>query len=305
MTYTSSDRQPPSTQKFFRFTPQIAEKLRGANLSASEWKLWSYLVTLDPFGSKYVESPDLLDLLSECRITKSTFYRALAKLQDEGLIDSQPVKMAFRNLLGSKNDSLENSPISGTRFPEMGIESQKWESSPKNGTEFPELGLNSQNWENGSLEPLQGTEPDPPKINKISKDSLNSLRSPQTEKREFEPADPRFRAWLIKKAEKLPSPPQLLEQWIEKQACLKSNQSQFLKETAKDLKAMPPAAAPDRLSVELSCGSAIAQGDRVFAIGKLQSIWANGFHSFVEQLILDFPAWCLATNEQGVIEVEQ
>ena len=127
MTYTSSDRQPPSTQKFFRFTPQIAEKLRAANLSASEWKLWSYLATLDPFGSKYVESPDLLDLLSECRITKSTFYRALAKLQDEGLIDSQPVKMAFRNLLGSKNDSLENSPNSGNRVPELGIESQKWD----------------------------------------------------------------------------------------------------------------------------------------------------------------------------------
>ena len=85
--------------RFFKFTTETARFLRD-NLTASEWKLWSYLVTLDPFGDGYVEAPPTLTILSECDISKATFYRAIAKFQDLKLFDFQNKGFSFRNLNG-------------------------------------------------------------------------------------------------------------------------------------------------------------------------------------------------------------
>jgi hypothetical protein len=67
--------------KFYPLTPDTAKKLREANLTAAEWRLWSYLVELDPFGDRYLELPDPLTIMQECDMKKSTFYAAIAKLQ--------------------------------------------------------------------------------------------------------------------------------------------------------------------------------------------------------------------------------
>jgi len=42
--------------------------------------------------------PDLVEILEQCDLSKPTFYRAIAKLQEVGLFDIQPVKTDFRNL---------------------------------------------------------------------------------------------------------------------------------------------------------------------------------------------------------------
>ena len=82
--------------KFYPLTPETAKKLRD-NLTITEWKLWSYLITLDPFGDRYHELPPLVDVLSEVGISKASFYRALARLQELNLFDFQ-AEIKFRRL---------------------------------------------------------------------------------------------------------------------------------------------------------------------------------------------------------------
>jgi len=305
MADTTPTRQQQGSQRFFRLTPEIAEKLRAANLTASEWRLWSLLATLDPFGDRYIEAPDFLELLSLAQIKKSSYYRALAKFEDLGIVDVQPVKTMFRNLLGSKSTSPENSPKFGNPVPNLGNQSQIWESSPKFGNPVPNLGTDSQNWENGSAELPQGKDSRSPQTLKTSQTSTDSLKGSSQDERDPQGDDPDFREWLTRKASKLPNPPQLLDQWIEKQSLLKSNQSQFLKERREDLKARCADQPPDRLSVELSCSSAITQGDRSFVVSKLNGLWDLGWHDLVESLCRDFPAWGVAVAGQGVREIDK
>jgi len=119
--------------KFYKLTEEIAAKLRSLKLSGSEWKVWSYLVTVCPFSDNY-QKFELIDLLSECEVSKSTFYRAIAKLQEAELIDIQATELLVKNLTDV------TIPKSGTTFPNLGQDSQNWDNFPKSGTTFPELG---------------------------------------------------------------------------------------------------------------------------------------------------------------------
>jgi hypothetical protein len=74
-------------------------------LTGSEWKLWSYLATLDPFGDKYLELPNTLTVLIECNISKRSFYRAIAKFQELELFDFQDKGFHFRNVSVPKEDN--------------------------------------------------------------------------------------------------------------------------------------------------------------------------------------------------------
>lgn len=70
---------------FYPLTPQQANKLRKAKLTAAEWRIWSYLVECDPWGDRY-QDLDTFTAMSECDVSKATFYRAIAKFQEEGLL---------------------------------------------------------------------------------------------------------------------------------------------------------------------------------------------------------------------------
>jgi hypothetical protein len=74
-------------------------------LTGSEWKLWSYLATLDPFGDKYLELPNTLTVLIECNISKRSFYRAIAKFQELELFDFQDKGFHFRNVSVPKENN--------------------------------------------------------------------------------------------------------------------------------------------------------------------------------------------------------
>jgi hypothetical protein len=86
--------------QFFKLTSEEAKFLRD-NLTLSEWKLWSYLVTIDPFGDKYLELPPTITILAECNISKPTFYRTIAKFQALEMFDFQDKGFTFRNLSNS------------------------------------------------------------------------------------------------------------------------------------------------------------------------------------------------------------
>ncbi|MFM7786892.1 MAG: hypothetical protein ACKO90_01520, partial [Microcystis panniformis] len=61
-------------QKFYPLTAEISQKLRHSNLTAAEWRLWSYLVELDPFGDRYSDLPDTFTIMQAVNIKKTTFY---------------------------------------------------------------------------------------------------------------------------------------------------------------------------------------------------------------------------------------
>jgi hypothetical protein len=128
-------------EKFYKLTPERSAKVRSLNLTASEWKVWAYLVAEVPFGDRYQKLPSTIDVLRECGIGKSTYYRAMAKLQDGGLFDFQDNGFSARNLYAD------------VPFPELGKNSQNWDNFPRTGTTFPELGQLSQNWENQPPKP--------------------------------------------------------------------------------------------------------------------------------------------------------
>ena len=71
--------------KFYPLTFDVTTKLRQAKLTAAEWRIWSYLVEIDPWGDRY-QNIDSLDVMSKCDCSRATFYRAIAKFQEIDVI---------------------------------------------------------------------------------------------------------------------------------------------------------------------------------------------------------------------------
>lgn len=66
--------------KFYPLTSDITTMLRKGKLTAAEWRIWSYLIEVDPWGDRYHDL-DSLDVMSKCDCSRATFYRAVAKFQ--------------------------------------------------------------------------------------------------------------------------------------------------------------------------------------------------------------------------------
>ncbi len=132
-------------------------------LTAAEWRLWTYLSVLDPWGDRYKELPDTLTIIQEVGIKKTTFYSAISKLQRFDLFDFQDKGFFFRNLKGSANRSkrnTENSSDDGGYFPKNRTaaceqDSEKSNRIPKNRTAVREIEQDSENPKNQQLEALQ------------------------------------------------------------------------------------------------------------------------------------------------------
>jgi hypothetical protein len=212
--------------KHYPLTAELAKQLRSAKLTAAEWQVWTYLVTLDPFGDRYQEL-DLMTILTDCDISKPTLYRAIARLQELELIDTQPVKFAFRNLVGARNLLSENSIKDDTPVSKMRKQSQKRDSSIKNETTVSGMRKQSQKRDKLNLEPLPDIDPETPQTiqtDQTLKTLSNSPSNPKNSERdadlfdqEGEPIAP-YKAWLLRKADKLPNPIGFIELWLEKNA---------------------------------------------------------------------------------------
>lgn len=103
---------------------------------------------------------------------------------------------------------------------------------------------------------------------------------------------PEYEEWLTKKAFQLPTPPTLLEEWIEKNRNKKSNRKQFLKyrEALREA-SVPQPAAPAIFEVE-------SETERRLSL--LQLWWKNGETERVKATIAAHPEWRLRVNELGV-----
>ncbi|NES68673.1 MAG: hypothetical protein F6K24_27315 [Okeania sp. SIO2D1] len=86
-------------EPFYPLTHKLGRKLREAKLTAAEWRLWSYLVELDPYGEKYLDF-DSQTVMQKCDISKTTLWRSMCKLQELGLFDFQDKGFHFKNEMG-------------------------------------------------------------------------------------------------------------------------------------------------------------------------------------------------------------
>jgi hypothetical protein len=133
---------------FYPLTPGVAKKLRASSLTAAEWRIWSYLIEIEPWGDRY-EDFNTLVLLDECDVSKATFYRAIAKFQELEIFDFQDNGFSIRNIHGVS--SLKNEkPVA-----KMRQDSQKCENHLKNEKPVAKMRQDSQKCENQSLKPLQ------------------------------------------------------------------------------------------------------------------------------------------------------
>ena len=65
--------QPIQNTTFFMLTPDVRDRLLETKLTAAEWRVWCYLVSLDPFGDRGAKfSP--AELMLKCSIKKNNLF---------------------------------------------------------------------------------------------------------------------------------------------------------------------------------------------------------------------------------------
>ena len=113
--------------KFYPLTLDVARKLREAKLTKQEMNLWLYLIELDPYGDRYQDLPPVLEIISELKMSKATYFRCKARLQELELFDFQDEKVNFRNLTGVSKMRLESQKCD-SRSQKCDSQSQKCDS---------------------------------------------------------------------------------------------------------------------------------------------------------------------------------
>ncbi|MBD2666687.1 hypothetical protein [Richelia sinica] len=186
-------------ESFYPLTPAVGKKLRQSNLTAAEWRIWTYLVEIDSWGDHYCEF-NTLALLQECEISKATFYRALAKFQELEIFDFQDTGFSIRNLYGVS--SLKNEK----QFSDLKQDSQICESSLKNEKQFSKMRSNSQKCENQHSKHSCNKASRPSQTIQTYQTYTDSLSKDERES---------FEKLCFERARGLPNPPVLPQKWIE------------------------------------------------------------------------------------------
>jgi hypothetical protein len=153
-------------KSFFMLTPIVRDNLLECKLTAAEWRIWCYLVSLDPFGDSGAKfSP--AELMLKCGIKKTAYFKAKAKFQQLGLFDFQDGVTKVVNLQGhsAKTDYSQQEKL---------IESANAESQSAN-AESQSANAESQSANAESQEP----EPLPDK-GSGSLQTLQTFQTPQT-----------------------------------------------------------------------------------------------------------------------------
>ena len=197
--------------RFYALTPEISQKLLAGKFTAAQWRLWVYLVNLDPFGDRYRDLPDTLEIMQALDMSKSTFYAAIAKFQKLELFDFQDKGFAFRTLV--------HRPKNRNSVQKIGQLSEKSDNFPKNRTTFRKIGQLSEKLENQPPEV-------PPDKGSGTSQNIQNIQTNKTlseaREREFdvclneipEVNREKFLSFARTKAAALPNPPQLVNKWI-------------------------------------------------------------------------------------------
>jgi hypothetical protein len=171
--------------KFYPLTPEISKKLRKSKLTKHEMALWLYLIEKDPFGDRYWQLPSTLEITAELEMSKASYFRAKARLQELELFDFQEQRVDCRNLTGVSKMRLESQNLDS--------ESQKCDSK-------------SQKRDSRRSKPASNKGYSTSQTIQTYSDFINTLSEDQREE---------FLKFGEKKAAQLPNPPTLPQRWIE------------------------------------------------------------------------------------------
>ncbi|MGL4883879.1 MAG: hypothetical protein ACRC8K_22890 [Waterburya sp.] len=210
--------------KFYPLTNEVTTKLRRAKLTAAEWRIWSYLVEIEPWGDRY-QDIDSLEIMSKCDCSRATFYRAIAKLQKLKIFDIQDKGFSVRNLTGASSLKLSQVEEEGTKLKQadlknekvvskMRLDSQNCESDLKNEKVVSKMRLDSQICENQSPESPPDKEFKSPQTLQTYSDFKKTLSEDEREK---------FFHFVKEQINNLEKPINDLEAWLASKNAAKQN----------------------------------------------------------------------------------
>jgi hypothetical protein len=196
-----------SNVTFAQIPLELIRHVRKLKLSGAEYDLWLYLWELDPFGDRWVEIPTPSEIAKHLNVDRRTIQRASNALQEFGLFEFEIKRWRVKNTTVSTK----------TNFASGGKNVRSRTILPTNGSKCPE---SDQNVPNEANLPTNGSKcRNRPLKSAPSKDS-SALQTIQTytdftqtlsnSERES------FLDFGLKKAARLPNPPELPQKWIEK-----------------------------------------------------------------------------------------
>jgi hypothetical protein len=194
---------------FFMLTPGVRDRLMEINLTAAEWRMWCYLVSLDPFGDRGAKfSP--AELMLKCQIKKTTYFSAKAKFQKLGLFDFRDGVTKVVNLQTSLVQTASEHPL-----PAKIIESEISESKSEISESKSEISESkSEISDNQSLKPKPSNVSKPPQTLQTYSDFKRSLSESEREK---------FFNFVEEKTNNLERPINDLEAWLASENKAKQN----------------------------------------------------------------------------------
>jgi hypothetical protein len=147
--------------KFYPLTPEMSNKMRKAKLTKHEMTLWLYLVEKDPFGDHYWQLPPTLEIIAELEMSKASYFRARARLQELELFDFQEQRVDCRNLTGVSKMRQESQKCD-SKSQKCDSKSQKCDSkSQKCDSKSQKCDSKSQKRDSESPEPLPDNDSSP------------------------------------------------------------------------------------------------------------------------------------------------
>lgn len=317
MANTEPSLQPSeySQSNFAQIPLWLIDYILTLKLSGTQHDLLLYLWTLDPYGDRWHDIPPPEEIAAVLKVDPRTVQRAAQRLQDCELFELQIKRWRVRNTTISARSS-DFTPGKGIQMRTKRSRSPKVDRFVQNRIKMSK---------NGQMDPNVGPEPSQGKasgtLHTIHTYS-DSLDSSEREREAGAAASPvenfpeecfeltgedslkittAYREWLRSKAQKLPTPPVLIEQWIASESLKSTNQRQFLKEMQRVPQgtSIPPP-QQSRFQIETAIISALGVGDRPNALARLQGLWQDGQRELVEAMVMEFPQWGFAMSEEGV-----
>jgi hypothetical protein len=82
---------------FVQVPIDLIQYVRGLKLSGTQYDLWLYLWSKDPFGDRFIDIPSPEIIAAELGVNPRTIQRAAQRLQDADLFDFQVEAWKCRN----------------------------------------------------------------------------------------------------------------------------------------------------------------------------------------------------------------
>lgn len=297
-----------SSSKSVQIPMTLIQHVLSLKLTGTQYALWLYLWTYDPYGDRWVNIPSPAEIANYLEVDPRTVERAARRLIDCELFDFQIDQWKCRNTTVSVK---ARDPLTGRVV--------------RNQTKRSRCGQKDPNADKKIQMPLIGSKDPADQLEPLSDEDANSLHTLHTNpyslmneeerKKEFLEENsqfflpsgevlPAYREWLLNRASRLPQYPALIERWIESQSRVKANQKDFLKYSEARETTSVPLPAPSHFQIETACLAAIRHGNREFAQYKLQELWDNGWIDLLKELCETNQEWGFVITSNGVEDVQ-